>query len=422
LHPKLIAGLTFLAVYAMLILHKGKPPLVVWSGAALLLATRVITPSEALESINVNVLGIFIGTMILSSFLIYSKVPAYLASVLVTPGRSAVGAIMAVCLLAGAISAFVDNVATVLMVVPIAIEVSKRLEVSPVPFVIGIAVSANLQGAATMVGDSTSILLASAARMTFTDFFWMNGRPGIFFAVQAGAVAAFLVLYLVFRKTYKGSCMPVEEVHVTSWVPTVLMLTMMATMAASSFIPNRPDWALGAIAMTYAVFVLLWNALARYKDIDLRRNLDWSTVLLLSGLFIVVGSLTSTGLVMDAANIISKVANGHPFRAYNAIVWFSVIVSAFVDNIPFTMAMLPTAQLVAQSLGTSQYVMMFGLLLGTTLGGNITPIGASANIAAVSLLKKQGYHVSFSEFLHVGLPFTLTAVIVGSLVNWAIWM
>lgn len=108
--------------------------------------------------------------MILSSFLIYSKVPAYLASVLVTPGRSAVGAIMAVCLLAGAISAFVDNVATVLMVAPIAIEVSKRLEVSPVPFVVGIAVSANLQGAATMVGDSTSILLASAARMTFTDF------------------------------------------------------------------------------------------------------------------------------------------------------------------------------------------------------------------------------------------------------------
>lgn len=422
MHPKLIAGMVFIAVYIMFISHKGKPPVVVWCGAAVLLATRVMTPSEALASINLNVLGIFIGTMILSSFLTHSRVPAYLASILVRPGRSALGAVMAVCILAGAISAFVDNVATVLMVVPIAIEVSKRLQVTPVPFVVGIAVSANLQGAATMVGDSTSILLASAAKMTFSDFFWIQGRPGIFFTVQLGAVTAFLVLYLVFRKTYRGNCAPVEEVHVTSWVPTAVMFAMLVTMALSSFVPNRPDWALGAIAMAYALFILLWNAVRRYKDVDLIHNLDWSTVLLLCGLFIVVGSLTSTGLVMDVANIISTLAKGNAFRAYATIVLLSVFVSAFVDNIPFTMAMLPTAQLVAQSLGTSQYVMLFGLLIGTTLGGNITPIGASANIAAVSMLRRHGYDVSFGQFMRIGLPFTLAAVITGSLVNWVIWM
>ncbi|HHY68784.1 MAG TPA: SLC13 family permease [Bacillota bacterium] len=421
MQPKLIAGITFLAVYVMLVSHKGKPPVVVWCGAAVMLITGVISFSEAVESINVNVLGIFLGTMIISDLLIHSNLPAYLASVLVTPGRSAAGAVMAVCLLSGGISAFVDNVATVLMVVPIAIEVSKQLEVTPVPFIIGIAVSANLQGAATLVGDSTSILLASAAKMTFTDFFWMNGRPGIFFSVQAGAIAAFSILYLVFRKIYKGSCGAVETVHVTSWVPTIIMLMMMGTMAVSSFIPDRPDWALGAIAMGYALFALLWNALTAYKHVDLRHDLDWSTVLLLCGLFIVVGSLTSTGLVMDMANIISNLAKGNAFRAYITIVWMSVLVSAFVDNIPFTMAMLPTAQIVANSLGTSPYVMMFGLLLGATLGGNITPIGASANIAAVSLLRREGYDVSFPEFLRIGLPFTLAAVITGSLVNWIIW-
>ncbi len=422
MHPKLIAGMVFIAVYIMFISHKGKPFLVVWCGAAVLLATQVMTPSEALASINLNVLGIFIGTMTLSSFLTHSKVPAYLASILVRPGRSALGAVMAVCILSGAISAFVDNVATVLMVVPIAIEVSKRLQVTPVPFVVGIAVSANLQGSATMVGDSASILLASAAKMNFSDFFWMEGRPGIFFTVQLSAIAAFLVLYFVFRKTYRGKCAPVEEVHVTSWVPTAIMLLMLATMALSSIIPNRPDWALGAIAMAYALFTLLWNAFRRYKDVDLIHNLDWSTVLLLCGLFIVIGSLTSTGLVMDVANIISRLAQGNAFRAYVTIVFLSVFVSAFVDNIPFTMAMLPTAQLVAQSLGTSQYVMLFGLLIGTTLGGNITPIGASANIAAVSMLRRHGYDVSFGQFVRIGLPFTLAAVIVGSLVNWVIWM
>jgi Na+/H+ antiporter NhaD/arsenite permease-like protein len=125
---------------------------------------------------------------------------------------------------------------------------------------------------------------------------------------------------------------------------------------------------------------------------------------------------------MDVANIISTLAKGNAFRAYATIVLLSVFVSAFVDNIPFTMAMLPTAQLVAQSLGTSQYVMLFGLLIGTTLGGNITPIGASANIAAVSMLRRQGYDVSFGQFMRIGLPFTLAAVITGSLVNWVIWM
>ena len=134
------------------------------------------------------------------------------------------------------------------------------------------------------------------------------------------------------------------------WRPGTVSYTHL--MAVSSFIPDRPDWALGAIAMGYALFALLWNALTAYKHVDLRHDLDWSTVLLLCGLFIVVGSLTSTGLVMDMANIISNLAKGNAFRAYITIVWMSVLVSAFVDNIPFTMAMLPTAQIVANSLGT----------------------------------------------------------------------
>ena len=200
---------------------------------------RVITPLQALQSINLNVLGIFVGTMILSDFFIHSQVPAYLTSVLVNPKRSIAGAVLAVCILSGAISAVVDNVATVLMIAPIALEVSRQLCISPVPFMIGISVSANLQGAGTMVGDSTSILLASTANMTFTDFFWMNGRPGIFFSVQLAAVASFIVLYLVFR-AYKGKCVAAKRIRVTSWVPTVLMVLMMVTMAVSSFLPNRP--------------------------------------------------------------------------------------------------------------------------------------------------------------------------------------
>jgi Na+/H+ antiporter NhaD/arsenite permease-like protein len=420
LPPKAIAAVTFLIAYIMLIRGRPHPPYVVWSGSVLLLALKVITPAQALNSINPNVIGIFIGMMILSDFFIHSQVPAYLACIIVHPKRSIAGAVLGVCALAGAVSAVVDNVATVLMIAPVALEISRRLKITPVPFLIGIAVSSNLQGAATLVGDSTSILLASAADMTFADFFWMKGRAGIFFSVQLAAIASLYVLYLICRR-YKGRCVAVEAVRVTSWVPTILMILMMLTMAASSFIPDRPDWTIGAIALAYAAIGLLWNGLTGYKPLSLTRDLDWATVFLLGGLFVLIGSLTATGLVGDIASLISGWTKGNAFVAYNVIVWMSVVVSAFVDNIPYTMAMLPVAQLVSTGIGTSPYVMMFGLLLGTTLGGNITPIGASANVVAVSLLRKNGHKVTFGEFARIGLPFTVAAVLVGSLFNWMVW-
>jgi Na+/H+ antiporter NhaD/arsenite permease-like protein len=420
LPPKVIAALTFLIAYVMLIRGRPHPPYVVWSGSILLLALKVITPAQALRSINLNVIGIFIGMMILSDLFIHSQVPAYLACVIVHPKRSIASAVLGVCILSGVVSAFVDNVATVLMIAPIALEISRRLKTTPVPFLIGIAVAANLQGAATLVGDSTSILLASAANMTFADFFWMKGRAGIFFSVQLAAIASFYVLYLVFRR-YKGRCIAIEAVRVTSWVPTILMVLMMLTMAASSFIPESPEWSIGAIALAYAAIALVWNGLTGYKQLDLVRDLDWATVFLLGGLFILIGSLTATGLVGDIASLISGWTKGNAFIAYNVIVWMSVVVSAFVDNIPYTMAMLPVAQLVSTGIGASPYVMLFGLLLGTTLGGNITPIGASANVVAVSLLRKQGHKVTFGDFARIGLPFTIAAVLVGSLFNWVVW-
>lgn len=417
---KFLTILVFLTCYLLLIQRKGHPLLVVWGGSAALLVTRVITPLDALNSININVIGIFLGTMILSEFFIHSQVPAYLSALLVDRSKSVASALLAVCILAGVVSAVVDNVATVLMIAPIAMAVSKRLKVSPVPFLIGIAVSANLQGAATMVGDSTSILLASAAKMTFSDFFWMHGRPGIFFSVQIGSIAAWWVLSRVFAKN-KGAIVPVEPVAVTSWVPTLLMIMTMVTMALSSFIPNRPDYTIGLIALAYAGVALIWNAFAKHKELNLVKDLDWTTVFLLCGLFVLIGSLTISGVVHDIADIISSATQGNAFLAYNILVWMSVLISAFVDNIPYTMMMLPVAQIVATNIGVSPYVMMFGMMIGTTLGGNITPIGASANVVAVSILRREGHSVSFGEFTKIGLPFTIAAVIVSSMFTWLFW-
>jgi Na+/H+ antiporter NhaD/arsenite permease-like protein len=403
-----------------LVLKRGHPFIVLGAAIGTLLATRVISINEAISSVNYNVLGVFWGTMVLSSLFINSAVPAYFATKLVDRSKTVGMALLSVCLLAGFISSFVENVATVLIVAPIAFEVAKKLKANPVPFLIGIAVSSNLQGCATMVGDSPSIILALSSGMSFMDFFWMKGRPGITFAVELGAVASFYVLYLLFKK-YKEPVSRIEEVKVKTWLPTLLLSMMMLTLAASSFIKDKPPFTIAGICITYGIIGLIWHELKHRESLSLVKDLDWHTFFFLIGIFILVGSLTHRGIIDDIAKLIIRSTRDNQFIAYTIIIWLSVFLSAFVDNIPYTVAMIPVAKLVASSLGVGPELFLFGLLIGASLGGNITPIGASANVVAVGLLKKAKYHVKFSDFVRIGLPFTIAAVGAAYIFLWFVW-
>jgi Na+/H+ antiporter NhaD/arsenite permease-like protein len=329
-------------------------------------------------------------------------------------------ALLSVCLLAGFISSFVENVATVLIVAPIAFEVAKKLKANPVPFLIGIAVSSNLQGCATMIGDSPSLILALSSGMNFMDFFWMKGKPGITFAVELGAIASFYVLYLIFKK-YKQPVTQIEEVKVKTWFPTILLSLMMLTLAASSFIPNKPTYTIAGICIVYGVVALIWHEMKHKESLNLMRDLDWHTFFFLIGIFVLVGSLTSSGVVDDIAHFITAATKGNKFLAFSVIIWLSVLLSAFIDNIPYIIAMIPVAKIVAASLGVGPELFLFGLLIGTSLGGNITPIGASANVVAVGLLRKHGFQIKFSDFVKIGLPFTLAAVGAAYVFLWVVW-
>jgi len=417
---KLFVIVLFLITYLLLVLKRGHPFIVLGGAIGLLLASRTISLTEAISSVNYNVLGVFLGTMILSSLFIFSGVPAYLATKLVDRSKTVGMALLSVSLLAAAISSFVENVATILIVAPIAFEVAKKLKVNPVPFLIGIAVSSNLQGCATMVGDSPSMILALSSGMSFMDFFWMKGRPGITFAVELGAAASFYVLYLLFRK-YREPVIRIEEIKVKTWFPTVLLVLMMLLLALFSFIRNKPPYSVAIICITCGIIGLIWHELRHRESISLLRDLDWHTFFFLIGIFILVGSLTYKGVINDIAGYIIKYTQGNKFLAYTMIVWISVLFSAFIDNIPYTVAMIPVAKLVAISLGLSAEPFLFGLLIGTSLGGNITPIGASANIVACGLLKKEGYRVKFKDFFKIGFPFTLAAVGVAYLFIWFVW-
>ncbi len=415
----LVIGI-FLTAYLLLVLKRGHPFIVLGGAIGALLVSGALNLQQAISSINYNVLGVFWGTMVLSGLFIYSKVPAYFATKLVDRAKTVGGAMLSVCLLAGFISSFVENVATVLIVAPIAFEVAKKLKANPVPFLIGIAISSNLQGCATMVGDSPSIILALSSGMNFMDFFWMKGKPGITFAVELGALASFYILYLTFKK-YRAPVTQIEEVKVKTWIPTILLSLMMLTLAASSFIKDKPQYTIAGICIVYGIIGLIWHELKHKESISLVKDLDWHTLFFLIGIFVLVGSLTHRGIIDDIAKYIITFTQGNKFLAYTVIIWSSVLLSAFIDNIPYTVAMIPVAKLVAGSLGVGPELFLFGLLIGTSLGGNITPIGASANIVAVGLLRKAGHHVKFGDFVRMGLPFTLAAVGVAYIFLWFVW-
>ena len=393
-------------------------------GAALLYVTSGIVPYKEVPGlINWNVLFMIAGTMIVVYYFIESGMPARIADILLIKSKNVAMVTILMSLFAGAVSAFIDNVATVLMIAPVALAVCRKLKISPVAMLISISVSSNLQGAATLVGDTTSILLGAYAGMDFLDFFFMNGKPGMFFAVELGAVATIPVMLYLFRKD-KQPVAADKKTPVDSIVPTVLLCLIVVLLIAASFIKNKPEVTNGLICLALGVVAMIWDAAddRNFKSARLAvLSLDIETLLLLTGLFIAVGAITNAGVIDLFARGIVNVGGSSIFLLYTIIVWGSVALSAFIDNIPYVLTMLPVITGIAAQMGIDPTILYFGLLCGATLGGNLTPVGASANITAVGLLKREGQTVSFGEFFRIGGTFTLTAVFVGYVFIWFFW-
>ena len=386
---------------------------------------------SALSAVDYNVLMMIAATMGLVSLFIESKMPARLAEIMMTKTPNVMWAVTALAVFAGVISAFVDNVATVLMVAPVGVAISRKLNISPVPVLIAIAVSSNLQGAATMVGDTTSMLLGGFAGMNFMNFFWMLGKPGIFWGVELGALASAFVLMFLFRHD-KAPISAKVETEVEDYFPSYLMIATVLLLIIVSFLPAPEDPFLLAVynlrsglSCMLLCLVGVVRACVKAKGaLPLKmvlRELDKETLLLLFGLFMVIEGIRSAGIIDAAAGIFYDLAGDSPFLLYTLIVAVSVLLSAFIDNIPYVATRLPVVQGIAALMGAEPYVFYFGLLTGATLGGNLTPIGASANITAIGILRKNGETVTTGDFLRIGVPFTLSAVLAGYIYIWLVW-
>ena len=417
----IIALILFAVTYiGMLAFPKFRPYIALASGL-IFIVTGMLPLNEVFGAIDFNVLLMIAGTMGLVALFIESKMPSLLADLIMEKVPNVQMAAVALALFAGVISAFVDNVATVLMIAPVALEICKKLKTNPVPFIIGIAVSSNLQGAATLVGDTTAIMLGSYANMSFLDFFWYQGKPGIFFAVELGAVLSALILAFIFRKEKGAIPKAAQRTEVTDYVPTVLLVGAIVLLIVASFIPGKPDITNGLICTILMVVGIAVNFIKK-KDISAitgpLKEIDFQTIGLLVGLFLMIGGISARGVIDAAANLLAKLGGGNVFVLYTVIVWASVLISAFIDNIPYVATMLPVITGLASNLGIDPTLLYFGLLSGATLGGNITPIGASANITGIGILRKEGYEVKNGDFMSIGIPFTLAAVIPAYIYFW----
>lgn len=415
----------FAITYVCLLMFPKHRSYIALASAIIFVAFGILPTGDILSTIDWNVILMIGGTMGIVSLFIESKMPSLLADIILDKMPNVKWAVIALALFAGIVSAFIDNVATVLMVAPVAVDIAKKLKISPVNAIIAIAVSSNLQGAATLVGDTTSILLGGAAGMNFVDFFFYQGKIGIFWVVQVGAIASAFILLYLFRKDNQPIHLT-EKTVVKDYFPSVLLVGMVVLLIFASFIPeaNKLPETNGLICVALMIVGLIREGLFKRNPsrvVSTFLEIDIQTILLLASLFVIIGGIKEVGIINDISNLFVQFAGDNLFLIFTLIVFASVFISAFIDNIPYVATMLPVVASIAVQMNIDPTILYFGLLIGATLGGNMTPIGASANIAGLGILRKEGYEVSSSTFMKIGIPFTVAAVLSGYVLIWLIW-
>ena len=443
---KIFVLVVFILTY-VLIISLPKYKMFITSGAALLTAGGLLIAGninflQILTAIDYNVILMLLGIMITVGLFSDSGMPNKLADTLISKIPNTMVTLVILSVISGVISAFIDNVATVLMLAPIGIAIAKKSNVSPIPVIISIAVSSNLQGAATLVGDTTSIMLGAQANMSFMDFFFMDGRFSIFWAVELGMLCTIPILFFIFRKSNKRISIESQNIKVKSLTPTLLLVLTILLLILFSFVPNKPDITNGLICISVAVIGLIYfliTSIVESKKAQangeqsllkdklsnfFKDSIDYETIVFLTTLFIIIFTVEEVGIIRDISLLFAQIGAKNIFLLYTIIVFGSVIASAFIDNIPYVATMLPVIHGLVASINAPlniELLLYFGLLCGATLGGNLTPVGASANVVGIGILRKEGYEVKNSDFFKIGIPFTLVAVLAGYLFCWFVW-
>ena len=426
-----LTSLGLMAVYVLLffeIVHRTAIAIV---GATFVILIGIITglfdTSTSFEfvisSIDFNTIGLLLGMMIIVAILGETGIFEYLGLRMSKASQGNMWKLMVMfCIFTAIVSMFIDNVTTVLLIIPITISIFRTLKISPIPFIIAQVLASNLGGTATLIGDPPNILIGSAANIDFNSFI-INMGP----TVAISLFASLFILKFLFRKDLAQKPHNIddllsqdEKVLIKDRSVLKKSLVVLSAVIILFVIHGSINIEPSIIALSGAGILMI---AAKSRPEHILNQVDWSTLIFLAGLFVIISGAEKAGLIDLLSNTVLQISGGNPWVLFFMIIWLSAIASAFIDNIPFAATMIP---LISAINDTESLATVFGtvaisplwwaLSLGVGFGGNGTVVGSSAGIVATGLAETKGYKITFNKFLRVGFPFMIVTVAVGSIV------
>ena len=426
-----LTSLVLLAVYVLLsfeIVHRTTVAMV---GAAVVILMGITTGlfdasmsfEFAIAAIDFNTIGLLLGMMLIVAILGQTGIFEYLGIRMSKASKGNMWKLLVMfCLFTAIISMFIDNVTTVLLIVPITISVFRTLRISPVPFIIAQVLASNVGGTATLIGDPPNILIGSAANIDFTPFI-INMGP----TIAVSLLVSLFILKFMFRKelsqkphNFEELLSQDEKVLIKDRSVLKKSLVVLTAVIVLFVIHGSLKIEPSIIALSGAGILMV---LAKSRPEQILKSVDWSTLIFFAGLFIIISGAEKAGLIDLLSSTVLHISGGNPWILFFMIIWISAIASAFIDNIPFAATMVPliftiynteSVSAVFGNLDTSP--LWWALSLGVGLGGNGTMVGSSAGIVATGLAEINGHRITFNQFLKVGFPFMIVTVAVGSIV------
>ncbi|REE91568.1 Na+/H+ antiporter NhaD/arsenite permease-like protein [Paenibacillus taihuensis] len=406
----------FLVIYALIISEKVHRTIVAMIGGLLMVALGIVDQETAIHHIDFNTLGLLIGMMIIVSITAETGLFRFIAVWAAKKSKGKpVHILISLLLITAVCSAFLDNVTTVLLMVPVTLSITRQLRISPYPFLITQIMASNIGGTATLIGDPPNIMIGSAAKeLTFLAFITNLGP--IAFIILAVNIPIFVLLFrkqMIVKPELTKVIMEMDAKElITEHKMLYKCLSVLALTMLGFFLHQALHLESATVALAGGFLLLLMTGEHRMEEAFTK--VEWATIFFFVGLFVLVSGLIETGVIESLAEHAIEVTDGNPVAASMLILWLSAIASAFLDNIPFVATMIPMIQDMG-SMGVSNLEpLWWSLALGACLGGNGTLIGASANLIVAQLSGKEGYPIKFMSYFKYGFPLMLLSIAISS--------
>lgn len=411
---QIISVAIFVVAMIVIMSEKVHRALVAIVGAMLLLILHIMSFDVAVTHIDFNTLGVLLGMMLFVAVVKQSGVFEFLAIKCARAAKGNPWTIMVLfVLLTAVLSAFLDNVTTVLLIGPMTITVCRLLDINPVPYFFTEIMASNIGGTATLIGDPPNIMIGSAAGYTFADFI-MYDAPAVII-ILAAVIVAFRFMYgkqLVTTEEHRQAIMELDE-HEYIKNPRLLKISyvMIAFVVIGFMTHGQLGLESSVIALTAAGIIMLVSGESIEEALH---GVEWTTLCFFAGLFIIVGAMSETGVIAMLAQGLIDITGGNLFVTMLAVLIGSAVISSFLDNIPFVATMIPII-LALEADGLDGTALWWALSLGACLGGNGTLIGASANVVLSDISKKYGHEITFMGFFKHGFPIMLLTVAIAAI-------